>query len=63
VFGWILQQVSSGASPMEPEHYQTAFTPLLYGVVLAVVLVLLLKETGSRGGKNSPEPERRASEL
>jgi MFS family permease len=49
-FGWILQRVSGGAAPMEPEHYQTAFTPLLYGVVLAIVLVLLLKETGPRAG-------------
>jgi len=28
-------------------HYQTAFEPLLYGVALAIVLTLLLKETGS----------------
>jgi MFS family permease len=47
VFGWVLQRISGGAAPMEPGHYQTAFTPLLYGVVLAIVLVLLLKETGS----------------
>jgi MFS family permease len=45
-FGWILQRVSAGAAPMEAGHYQTAFTPLLYGVALAIVLVLLLKETG-----------------
>jgi len=29
-------------------HYQEAFQPLLYGVVLAVVLTLLLRETGPR---------------
>lgn len=52
VFGWILQRVSSGAAPMEPEHYQTAFTPLLYGVALAIVLVFLLKETGPAGAKH-----------
>ncbi|MGH9462183.1 MAG: MFS transporter [Vicinamibacteria bacterium] len=46
VFGWILQQVSGGAAEMELEHYQTAFEPLLYGVVIAMVLSLLLKETG-----------------
>lgn len=46
VFGGILERISSGAAPMEPEHYQTAFTPLLYGVALAIVLVFLLKETG-----------------
>ena len=46
VFGWILQSVSGGASRMELEHFQATFTPLLYGVALAIVLTLLLKETG-----------------
>lgn len=46
VFGWILQSVSGGASRMELEHFQATFTPLLYGVALAIVLALLLKETG-----------------
>ena len=46
VFGWILQSVSGGATQMELGHYQTAFVPLLYGVAIAVVLALLLKETG-----------------
>ena len=46
VFAWILVAVSGGASPMAPEHYQTAFEPLLYGVALAIVLTFLLKETG-----------------
>jgi hypothetical protein len=31
---------------MTLEHYQSAFQPLLYGVALAVVLTLLLRETG-----------------
>jgi hypothetical protein len=47
VFGWILRSVSGGSGPMALEHYQTAFEPLLYGVGLAVVLVLFLRETGS----------------
>jgi MFS family permease len=47
VFGWILMSVSGGVSPMSLEHYQTAFEPLLYGVGLAIVLTLLLKETGT----------------
>jgi sugar phosphate permease len=46
VFGWILRAVAGGASPMTLEHYQTAFEPLLYGVGLAIVLTLVLKETG-----------------
>jgi MFS family permease len=49
--GRFLQRLSSGAGPMEPEHYQTAFTPLLYGVALAIVLVLLLKERGPAGAQ------------
>jgi MFS family permease len=47
VFGWILQRVSGGAAQMEVKHYQTTFLPLLYGVAIAIILCLLLKETGS----------------
>jgi MFS family permease len=47
VFGGILRAVSGGSGPMSLDHYQTAFEPLLYGVGLAVVLVLFLRETGS----------------
>jgi MFS family permease len=47
VFGGILRAVSGGSGPMSLEHYQTAFEPLLYGVGLAIVLTLVLKETGS----------------
>jgi len=46
VFGRILRSVSGGASRMEWGHYQSAFTPLLYGVAIAIVLTFLLKETG-----------------
>ena len=53
VFGWILVGVSGGASQMTLEHYQTAFEPLLYGVVLAIVLTLFLKETGPAVAKGS----------
>ncbi|HEY5755982.1 MAG TPA: MFS transporter, partial [Steroidobacter sp.] len=47
VFGGLLVLVSGGAKQFELEHYQTAFEPLLYGVGLAIVLTLLLKETGT----------------
>ena len=47
VFARLLMRVSDGATPMTIEHYQTAFQPLLYGVALAIILTLLLKETGS----------------
>jgi MFS family permease len=46
VFGWVLMRVSGGASAMTLEHYQTAFEPLLYGVGLAILLTMMLKETG-----------------
>jgi len=47
VFGWLLQSSSAGATRMEVQHFQTTFSPLLYGVAIAVLLTLLfLKETG-----------------
>jgi len=47
VFGWMLQLLSGGAGPMQLEHYQLAFAPLLLGVVIAIGLAFCLKETGS----------------
>jgi len=47
VFGWLLVAVTGDASQRELAHYQTTFQPLLYGVILALVLTLLLKETGT----------------
>jgi sugar phosphate permease len=46
VFGWVLYEVSGGSQRMTLEHYQKGFQPLLYGVALAIVLGLWLKETG-----------------
>jgi MFS family permease len=46
VFGWLLQHISGTAGRMERGHYQTAFAPLLLGVVLAMLLSFFLKETG-----------------
>lgn len=46
VFGALLQRLSGGASELELGHYQSAFFPLLIGVVIAILLTLLLKETG-----------------
>jgi len=54
VFGWVLLAVGSGAEGMDLEHYQTAFEPLLYGVGVAIVLTLLLKETGSAARRRAP---------
>jgi len=47
VFGWLLQRVSGGAGVQSLQHYQAAFTPLLYGIGLAIVFTFFLKETGS----------------
>jgi MFS family permease len=45
VFGRLLAGAGGGGS-IGLEHYQTAFEPMLYGVVLAIALTVLLKETG-----------------
>lgn len=55
VFAWILQNVSKLAEQLELVHFQTAFQPLLYGVALAIVLTLLLKETGPAARKPAME--------
>lgn len=47
VFGWILQRVSGGSAEMKLGDFQTTFTPMLYGVAIAIVLILILRETGS----------------
>jgi MFS family permease len=61
VFGILLTHVSSGGE-RELVHYQTAFAPLGYGVALAIVLTLILRETGPaartarRPPESTPEP-------
>src|ERR671913_926001 len=45
VFAGLLLTAGRGASAITLDQYQAAFTPMLYGVALAVVLTLLLKET------------------
>jgi MFS family permease len=47
VFAGLLRTASGGAESMTLDHYQAAFLPLLYGVALALVLTILLKETGT----------------
>jgi len=46
VFGGLLARASGGGAERTLEHYQAAFQPLLLGVALAIVLTLLLRETG-----------------
>jgi MFS family permease len=53
VFGWLLVHVSGGAQQIQRSDYQTTFTPLLYGVAIAMVLAMILKETGPAGKKQT----------
>jgi MFS family permease len=46
-FAVMLQRASGGDARLERGDFQTAFTPMLYGVALAILLALLLKETGA----------------
>ena len=55
VFGWILASQSGGAEQMELGHYQTTFMPLLIGVAIAILLTLVLKETGPAVRSDSPK--------
>ena len=59
LFASRLMAASSGAE-REMAHYQSTFTPLLYGVVLAILLTLLLRETGP-GGAAGPAAKHRSS--
>jgi sugar phosphate permease len=46
LFAGMLMRASGGAQQMTVVHYQATFTPLIYGVGLAIVLTFFLKETG-----------------
>jgi sugar phosphate permease len=46
VFVSIMRAVGAGSSTMSLAQYQTTFQPMLYGVGAAILLTLLLKETG-----------------
>jgi MFS family permease len=46
VFGARLVQMPEGDVDLALAHYQAGFKPLLYGVLLALVLTLFLRETG-----------------
>lgn len=47
----------SGGNERGLAHYQATFTPLLYGVALAILLTLILRETGPKARKTSDAPQ------
>jgi MFS family permease len=51
---------ASGGGEREVAHYQSTFTPLLFGVAIAILLTLLLRETGPQGRKADEPPGRDA---
>jgi MFS family permease len=61
VFGWLLTAVTGDAARRELGHYQTTFQPLLYGVALAIVLTLLLRETGPAAARGARAAESTAT--
>ena len=54
VFAGFLERASAGATRRTLEHYQATFQPLLVGVALAIVLTLLLRETGPAARRQVP---------
>jgi MFS family permease len=46
VFGSRLIQEPGSSDPLSLAHYQAGFSPLLYGIILALILTCFLKETG-----------------
>jgi MFS family permease len=54
VFAGILSSAGGGAPTLTLTHYQTAFAPLMYGVGIAILLTLLLKETGPAARQPAP---------
>jgi MFS family permease len=53
VFAGRLMAASAGGE-REIGHYQSTFTPLLYGVTLAILLTLILRETGPKARPRPP---------
>ena len=54
ILAWVMEIVSGGGD-LKPQHYQTTFQPLLYGVAFAIVLTFLVKETGEAAGLKTAE--------
>jgi MFS family permease len=56
VFAGILVRAAAGAEGLGLAHYQTAFSPMLAGAGLAVLLTFLLKETGAAATRPAAVP-------
>ena len=56
VFAWLLTRGSTGTDGLGLAHYRGAFSPMLIGVGLALVLTLFLKETGTAAARPSLQP-------
>lgn len=54
VFASLLIRAGAGADQLTLAHYQATFQPMLFGVVLAMVLTLFLKETGPAARRAVP---------
>jgi MFS family permease len=53
IFARSLMKVSGETSQIELQHFQTAFLLLLFGVAIAILFTLVLKETGPAVRKNT----------
>jgi hypothetical protein len=56
VFGARLLEMPEGDTSLALAHYQAGFQPLLYGIVLALILTVFLRETGPPGRKTREKP-------
>ena len=57
VFARVLFRVGEGAATLDLKDYQITFQPLLYGVLLAILLTFLLRETGPGVRRAAPVPQ------
>jgi hypothetical protein len=50
-FGARLVEMPEGDTSLALAHYQAGFRPLLYGILMALILTVFLKETGPASRK------------